>query len=281
MTSPATHSRSWREQLAAHLDPYETRLGAVLNVAIAFLAITFSVLFVVETYPISAELRAWLRDIDTVILILFSIEYLLRLSCSENKLRFVFSLYGTIDLLAIVPLWAGFLDMRFIRFFSLLRGFRILRLARFLSDRKVFGTTIPNEDGLIALRILYTLFAIIFVYTGLIFQVEHPANPTVFRTFLDAFYFAVATMTTVGFGDVTPVSESGRLLTVLMIMTGIAVIPWQLGDLVQRLVRSRQDIDNPCPSCGVEFHQGDAKFCRRCGTQLHSEAIAPRDVIHH
>lgn len=272
MTSPATRLQTWRDRLAAYLDPYETRLGAVLNVAIAVLAVAFSMLFVVETYPIGDDVRTWLRDIDTVILIIFSIEYVLRLSCSENKLKFIFSLYGAIDLLAIAPLWAGLLDMRFIRFFSLLRGFRILRLARFLNGRQVFGTAIPNEDGLVAARILYTLFAIIFVYTGLIFQVEHPANPAVFRTFLDAFYFAVATMTTVGFGDVTPISESGRLLTVLMIMTGIAVIPWQLGDLVQRLVRSREAVDNPCPTCGVEFHQGDAKFCRRCGTKLQERA---------
>lgn len=276
MTSPSTQPRTWREQLAAYLDPFETRLGMGVNVAIAILAIAFSVLFVVETYPVSSEIRAWLKDIDTVILIAFSIEYLLRLSCSENKLKFIFSLYGTIDLLAIAPLWAGFLDMRFIRYFSLLRSFRILRLARFLDKRKMFGTAIPNEDGLAALRILYTLFAIIFVYSSLIFQVEHPTNPDGFRTFLDAFYFAVATMTTVGFGDVTPISESGRLLTVLMIMTGIAVIPWQLGDLVQRLVRSRNDIDNPCPACGVEFHQQDARFCRRCGTELQCQV---RDSI--
>ncbi|MEO0801894.1 MAG: hypothetical protein AAFY57_06420 [Cyanobacteria bacterium J06642_2] len=74
MTSPSTQPRTWREQLAAYLDPFETRLGMGVNVAIAILAIAFSVLFVVETYPVSSEIRAWLKDIDTVILIAFSIE---------------------------------------------------------------------------------------------------------------------------------------------------------------------------------------------------------------
>jgi voltage-gated potassium channel len=81
-------------------------------------------------------------------------------------------------------------------------------------------------------------------------------------------YFSVATMTTVGFGDITPISEAGRLLTILMIWSGIALIPWQIGDLIRRLVKTINKVETPCPSCGLTFHDADAQFCRSCGTQL-------------
>jgi len=75
-------------------------------------------------------------------------------------------------------------------------------------------------------------------------------------------------MTTVGFGDVTPVSEGGRLITVLMILTGIALIPWQLGDLIKQLVKTANQIQTLCPTCNLSFHDADAQFCKLCGTKL-------------
>jgi voltage-gated potassium channel len=78
----------------------------------------------------------------------------------------------------------------------------------------------------------------------------------------------VVTMTTVGFGDVTPMTQTGKFLTVLMIVTGVALIPWQVGDLVRRLVKSGAQTEVNCPGCGLAFHDQDAQFCRRCGTGL-------------
>jgi voltage-gated potassium channel len=174
------------------------------------------------------------------------------------------SVYSVIDLMTVVPFVIGVVDVGFIRIF---RWFRILRLIRFLENKKIWGS-INSSDAPILVRILFTLFAIIFVYSGLIYQVEHPVNPKEFNTFLDAFYFSVVTMTTVGFGDVTPITEAGRLLTVLMIITGVALIPWQVGDLVRRLVKSAAQIEVLCPGCGLELHDKDARFCKRCGTGL-------------
>jgi voltage-gated potassium channel len=147
------------------------------------------------------------------------------------------------------------------------RWFRILRLIRFI-DLKIYFLRINSEDGATFARILFTLFTIIFIYSGLIYQVEHPVNTEAFETFLDAFYFSVVTMTTVGFGDVTPISEVGRLLTVLMILTGIAVIPWQLGDLIKQLLKTANQVEKVCSDCGLPFHDKDAQFCKICGTEL-------------
>lgn len=253
-----------REETEFYLKDLETPTGKVINLTLAALVLLSSGIFVAETYSLPDAVRFQLDLIDTIIVIIFAAEYVLRLWSTEHKLTYIFSFYAIIDLIAILPFFIGAVDIRFIR---LLRWFRILRLIRFIDRKFLFGT-ITTEDGVIFAQILFTLFAIIFVYSGLIYQVEHPVNPTVFATFLDAFYFSVVTMTTVGFGDVTPVSEVGRLLTVLMILTGVALIPWQVGDLIKRLVKTANQVETVCSSCGLQFHDIDAGFCKRCGAKL-------------
>ncbi|MGH1393843.1 MAG: ion transporter [Trichormus sp.] len=253
-----------RKQTEFYLTDLETPIGKAINLTIVTLVLLSSGIFVAQTYNIPDAVRLQFDVIDKVILILFAIEYALRLWSAENKINYIFSFYGIVDLMAILPFFIGLVDISFIR---LLRWFRILRLIRFIDQKFLFGT-ISTEDGIIFMRILFTLFAIIFVYSGLIYQVEHPVNAKVYTTFLDAFYFSVVTMTTVGFGDVTPISEVGRLLTVLMILTGVTLIPWQVGDLIKGLVKNANQVEIICVDCGLAFHDQDAKFCKRCGCKL-------------
>lgn len=253
-----------REQTEFYLTDLETPMGKAINLTIAALVFISSGIFVAETYNIPDSVRLQLNVIDTAILIIFAVEYVIRLWSAENKIKYIISFYSIIDLMAILPFFLGVVDIRFIR---LLRWFRILRLIRFIDHKFLFGS-ISSEDGVIFARILFTLFAIVFVYSGLIYQVEHPVNSQGFNTFLDAVYFSIVTMTTVGFGDVTPISELGRLLTVLMIMTGVALIPWQIGDLIKRLVKTANQVEKVCSGCGLAFHDADAGFCKRCGTKI-------------
>lgn len=256
--------QSWQQKTRFYFEDIETPLGKAINLTITGLVLLSSAIFIAETYPISGSARTILGVLNNLILLVFTIEYGLRFWSAENKLRFVFNLYSLIDLIAILPFLFTALDIRFIRIF---RWFRILRLIRFFEGKTIFGY-VTRQDSAIFARILFSIFTIIFVFSGLIYQVEHPTNAEDFATFLDAIYFSVATMTTVGFGDITPVSQTGRLLTVLMILTGIALIPWQLGKLIQQFVKTSTLVETICSSCGWSTHDTDAKYCKMCGWKL-------------
>lgn len=253
-----------RDRVRGYLETTDTLTGRVVNGAIAALIFLSAAIFVIETYPIPPRVAAAIDAIDWLIVLAFTVEYGLRLWVAERPWRYIFSIYGLLDLIALLPSWIGVVDVRFLRFF---RSLRILRLVRIFNNRLWFGR-ITSADSLILARILFTLGAIIFIYSGLIFQVEHVRNPDNFKTFLDAFYFAVVTMTTVGYGDVTPISEAGRGLTVMMILTGIALIPTQISSLIRQLVKVTDARHVTCSGCGLGRHEDDARFCKHCGTAL-------------
>ncbi|MBD2176263.1 ion transporter [Pseudanabaena sp. FACHB-1998] len=262
-----------RQKIRFYLDDLATPIGKVINIAIALLVLASATSFVAQTYEISEVVRHRLNLMDNIILDLFVFEYFLRLWCAEERLKYLFSLYAIIDLVAILPFFLGTIDIAFLR---LLRWFRILRLIRLVESRSLFAH--KTEDIAILFRILFTLFAIVFVFSGLVYQIEHPNNPK-FHNFLDAFYFSIFTMTTVGYSDVMPKSDAGKLTTVLMVLTGIALIPVQLSELFKRLIQTanqsdRSDSDRTkllevvCSSCGLSLHESDAKYCKACGTKL-------------
>ncbi|TAD79433.1 MAG: ion transporter [Oscillatoriales cyanobacterium] len=263
-----SHLSSLQQRASVILDGLETPASRWVNGIIAVSILLSAVTFVIETFPINDDLRAWLTLGNRALAAVFAVEYAVRFWCAEQKLRYIFSLYSVIDAIAIAPLLLGVWDVRFLR---LLRWFRVLRLVRFL-DRRYIPQWLAADDRLIITRILFTLFSIVFIYSGLIYQVEHPKNSEVIENFLDAFYFAVVTMTTVGYGDITPVSKAGKLVTVLMILSGIAVIPWQISDLIKSFVNTNDKIRNACDRCGLIFHDPDASYCRRCGASLPSSA---------
>lgn len=254
----------WQTTLRTYLDDDENVASRRINLAVCGLILVSSGIFVAQTYTLPDQIAEILAYGDYVILGLFVIEYVLRLVAAEAPLKFIFSFFGLIDLLAIAPLFLGLFD---VRFFRVLRWFRLLRLIRFLSFESEI-LKLKTEDTIILSRIILTLFTLIFIYSGLIYQVEHHVNPDIFSNFLDALYFAVVTMTTVGFGDQIPISYGGKIVTLMMILTGIAVIPWQLGDLVRQFIKSTTQTEITCSNCGLAFHDEDAQFCKRCGTIL-------------
>jgi len=250
-------ANQWRNTLEGWFDDADFD-GLIVNSLVGGLVLLSAGIFVAQTYSLPSQISKFLDTTDTAIQIIFIAEYLVRLWLAKNRWQYITNIYAVIDLMAIIPFFLVSFDTRFVR---LLKWFRVLRLIRVV-------TKIKNEDTLILTRIFFTILSIIFIFSGLIYQIEHIANPSQFTTFLDAVYFSVVTMTTVGYGDMTPASEGGKLLTVLMILTGIALIPVQLGEAFQRLFQNANKRSNPCNNCGLAVHDFDAAYCKACGNKL-------------
>ena len=155
---------------------------------------------------------------------------------------------------------------------------RILRFLRFFEHEEFFFGRLTAFQLQVA-RIFFTIITIIFIYSGFIYYAESGlANPAV-NTFTDSVYFTIVTLTTVGFGDITPMTQLGKLFTVLMILSGVVLIPWQAGRLIRLLLSAEQHKKLVvCQNCGHDRHDPDATHCKMCGSIIyheHSQEIDP------
>jgi voltage-gated potassium channel len=255
---------NFAQRVSFYLEDFSNPLGKAINISIFSLVLISFGIFVLQTYDLGAHWAFTCNLADQIILGIFTIEYLLRLWAAPSKTKFLVHPLAIVDLLALAPLLMGLWDAELLR---VLRWIRILRVFRFL-DLELFLLPVKTKDGIVLARILIIVFAIIFLYSGIIYQLEHEYNPESFKDFFDAFYFAVVTMTTVGFGDMIPLSPGGKLITVVMILTGIMVIPWQVGEFVRQLLKTINKVNLACGECGLTSHDQDARFCKVCGQKL-------------
>ncbi len=261
---------STRQKVAFYLEDVSTTPGKVIQVALTIFNLSACVLFVWGTTIHSPSAVVWYHRLDWFLALVFSVEYVLRLWSARRAISYVFSLYGLVDLLSILP---TFLPVQGMSFLRALRVLRILKFTRYLENEEFFFGTISPLTLQIT-RTLFTVITIIFVAAGFIYYVEGNAPGTKIQTYDDALYFSVITVSTVGFGDVTPVTKLGRWITLLIVFSGLFFIPWQAGKLVRLLVQMEKNRSNRlvCPNCGLDDHEADALYCRVCGTRLVREA---------
>jgi voltage-gated potassium channel len=270
MTKSSDH-KSFRQTLAFYLIDCRTPLGKTIDIAIIGLNLAVCLLFVADTYPISAAARAFLWKFEIGVVAFFILEYAARIYASPNRSRQWLDIYSLIDLVAILPtviLWVLLLfdidyDLGFIQMIRGFRVFRIFRFLRFTADPDFFFGRITHQL-LKVVRLIFTIIMIFFISAGLFYQMEYRINPQV-QNFGDAFYFTVVALTTVGFGDITPQSQNGKWITVLMIFSGIILIPWQASLIVKEWIHMAQKVDVVCPNCGLRYHDKDASHCKSCG----------------
>lgn len=260
-----------------YLLDHRTPIGKAIDVGLLALNLLFVAVFVAETYPVTERVRAGLWSLEIAISLVFLTEYLLRLYGARDRTAELFDPYSVIDLLAILPtllvlLLPTAVVAANVGFLRVIRVIRVLRFYRFTREQEFFFGTV-SLGTLRAMKLLLTVLTIFFVAAGLFYTAERGANPDV-RTFGDAFYFMVVALTTVGFGDIVPVTSMGRLVTAAAILAGIVLIPWQASRIVRQWTTPERT-DVTCPECGLTGHEADASHCRSCGAVIYQRYEGP------
>ncbi|ORE84961.1 ion transporter [Oceanococcus atlanticus] len=219
----------------------DTRAGRAFDLCIIVLIVLSIVSLTIETLPgIAPSFRAALQLSEIVITVLFTAEYFLRVYTAPSKLGYIFSFYGIIDLLAIVPFYLalGF-DLRGLRAFRIFRVFRILKLTRYNRAMQRFHRALVLAKEELVLFFITTAILLYLAAFG-IYYFEHQAQPEHFKSILHSIWWATTTLTTVGYGDIYPITAGGRTFTFLVLMIGLGVIAVPPGLVASALSKARE-----------------------------------------
>ena len=227
------------------IEESDTFAGKCFDLTIQGIILVSLVSFSIETLPkISEDSRRLLRLVEIVCVGVFTIEYIARIVVASSKLKFVFSFFGIVDLLAILPFYlSSGLDLRTLRAFRLLRLIRILKLARFSrAARRIHRAFWIAKEELI-LFLFVTLILLYLAGVG-IYYFENPVQPEAFASVFHSLWWSVATLTTVGYGDIYPVTVGGKLFTFFVLIVGLGVVSIPAGIIASSLQKSREMTDD-------------------------------------
>lgn len=230
------------EALKRIIEDTDTKAGRRFDLCVEALIVISLISFCVETLPdLSSTTRYWLRVLEVVTVALFTIEYILRIFVADNRLRFIFSFYGLVDLVAILPFYISTgIDLRSVRIFRMLRLFRAFKLFRYSKAIRRFKTAFIDIKEELVLYLVATLF-ILFVASVGIYYFENEAQPEEFKSVFHCFWWAIVTLTTVGYGDVCPVTVGGKIFTSIILFLGLAVVAVPAGLLASALTKADED----------------------------------------
>jgi voltage-gated potassium channel len=265
----------WRLRLYTIIFEADTRSGRLFDVSLitAILA-SVGVVIIDSVGSLTARHGALLDVLEWVFTLLFTVEYVARLSCVRRPLRYATSFFGIVDLLAILPSYLVIiipdanllLDVRILR---LLRIFRIFKLAAYVSEFRTLGAALAASRRKILIFLSIVLMIVLLMGT-LMYVVEGPAHG--YTSIPVAMYWAVVTMTTVGYGDITPQTDIGRLIASAMMLLGWGIIAVPTGIISAEMTARRFTAPPPttrtCHECLSEGHDADAQFCKDCGAKL-------------
>ena len=270
---PAASPQSWRERWYDIMFEADTPAGKLFDVVL-LIVIALSVLVVMLESVESMRLehgRALLIA-EWVITILFTAEYVMRLLCAPRPGRYAMSFFGIVDLLAILPtyfmvLFPGAQRLTVIRALRLLRAFRIFKLAHMLQEAATLRRAIWASRSKIAVFLATVMIAVV-IFGSAMHLIEGPENG--FTSIPQSMYWAIVTMTTVGYGDIAPHTPLGKALAATMMVLGYSMIIVPTGIVTAELagVARKPPTTQVCPECMAEGHDLDATHCKYCGGQL-------------
>ena len=246
-------------------------ISFAVNVFLTVIIFLNTIAIILHTVPaIRKNYDQFFLDFEVFSVVIFAIEYLLRLwSCVEHddhkhpisgRLRFIFSVWGLIDLLAILPFFLSFFltDLSFVRILRLLRMLRLFRLSKYFHALRVIQRVLKEKQEELILSMVFIIFMLI-ISSSLVYYVEHDAQPYAFTSIPEAMWWGVNTMTTVGYGDLHPITPLGKFLGGIIAILGVAVFALPTGILASGFAEQiREQTEKrkiKCPHCGEEFHE--------------------------
>ena len=273
---PATGA-AWRARWFHIIFGHDDVPGKTFDVAlILVIAASIVVALLDSVASVHARLSHAFYLVEWGFTLVFTIEYVVRLAVVDRPSRYARSFFGIVDLLSVLPTWvslalAGSQYLLVIRAFRMLRIFRILKLSRYVGDANLLWSVLVRTRRKLFIFIS-TILTLVLIFGSLMYVVEGPGNG--FTSIPEAMYWAVVTMTTVGFGDITPKTPVGQLLTALITLVGYSIIAVPTGIFTAELASGMraQRANLPCSGCGEDEHDRDARFCKACGAALSASA---------
>ena len=261
----------WKRQVYRIIFLSDTKLGKLFDLVLLVLILLSTFIVMMESVKIfDAKLHLVFVILEIIITAFFTVEYVLRVLTIKNKKAYIFSFFGIIDFLAILPFYLSL-------FFPITKYFLILRMLRMLRVFRIFNLLDFMNDGYFIVRALkhssrkiyiFLLFLVIFcvIVGSLMFMVE--GHREGFESIPQSIYWAVVTVTTVGYGDVSPGTPLGKFLSVLLMLAGYAIIAVPTGIVTAEMRNKRQNLEKVCDRCGNEDIDDDSRYCKICGEKV-------------
>lgn len=268
------HNEELKQKIYSIVFESDTPKGKLFDI-ILIGSIVLSVLFVIlesmHIFPHSAYLV--LRVLEYVLTLFFTIEYLARIYCLKEPRKYIFSFFGIVDLLATLPVYLSFVlhgthYLLVIRAFRLIRIFRIFKLFTFINE----GNLLLRSLWISAPKIFIFFFFVLILVTSMgtvMYAIEGDATGSQFNNIPNSIYWAIVTMTTVGYGDITPVTPVGRFLSAVIMLIGYTIIAVPTGIVSATMVSEHKKMEKRrCPRCHRDGHDFEALYCKYCGARL-------------
>jgi len=260
---------------------YDSKAGRWFDILlIVLIVLSVSAVLLDSIVSVHARYGGSLYQLELIFTVLFTIEYALRLYSSPNRRRYIFSFYGVVDLLSILPTYIALLYpsavyLIVIRIMRVLRVFRILKLLRYMGEANMLYAALLQARRKI-LVFLFSVVTLIIIFGALMFIIEGGENG--FDSIPESIYWAIVTITTVGYGDIAPQTPLGQFVAAIAMICGYAIIAVPTGIIGAELMQQVQDRENApksqdseCTSCKATGHDLDASHCKYCGNLIHQQ----------